>query len=175
MHARVAFGIALIGYTVFPTAPPRFLPEWGFIDTVAQFTGVPQDSVTVDALFNPYAAVPSMHAGFAIMIGWPLATLLGYIGARFRDLPHALGLVFQAFWFVSPIYFEPKVFRGGGLDGLVDYNPIHHLLQIVRAPLLHGEWPTLENYGYCFGLIAIITLLAVLMGRSAEKKVIFYL
>ena len=53
----VAFGIALIGYTVFPTAPPRFLPKWGFIDTVAQFTGVPQDSVTVDALFNPYAAV----------------------------------------------------------------------------------------------------------------------
>ena len=72
----VAFGIALIGYTLFPTAPPRFLPEWGFIDTVAQFTGVPQDSVTVDALFNPYAAVPSMHAGFAIMIGWPLARLV---------------------------------------------------------------------------------------------------
>jgi PAP2 superfamily len=72
----VAFLIALIGYTVFPTAPPRFLPEWGFIDTVAQFTGVPQDSVTVDALFNPYAAVPSMHAGFAIMIGWPLARLV---------------------------------------------------------------------------------------------------
>jgi hypothetical protein len=72
----VAFGIALIGYAVFPTAPPRFLPEWGFIDTVAQFTGVSQDSVTVDALFNPYAAVPSMHAGFALMVGWPLARLV---------------------------------------------------------------------------------------------------
>jgi len=72
----VAFGIALIGYSVFPTAPPRFLPEWGFIDSVAQFTGVPQDSVAVDALFNPYAAVPSMHAGFALMIGWPLARLV---------------------------------------------------------------------------------------------------
>jgi hypothetical protein len=72
----VAFGIALIGYALFPTAPPRFLPEWGFIDTVADFTGVPQDSVTVDALFNPYAAVPSMHAGFALMIGWPLARLV---------------------------------------------------------------------------------------------------
>jgi PAP2 superfamily len=72
----VAFGLALVGYAVFPTAPPRFLPEWGFIDTVAQFTGIPQDSVTVDALFNPYAAVPSMHAGFALMIGWPLARLV---------------------------------------------------------------------------------------------------
>jgi hypothetical protein len=30
----------------------------------------------VDALFNPYAAVPSMHAGFALMIGWPLARLV---------------------------------------------------------------------------------------------------
>ena len=29
----VAMGLALVGYMVFPTAPPRFLPEWGFIDT----------------------------------------------------------------------------------------------------------------------------------------------
>ena len=36
----VAMGIALVGYMLFPTAPPRFFPEWGFIDTVANFTGV---------------------------------------------------------------------------------------------------------------------------------------
>ena len=30
----VAMGIALVGYIVFPTAPPRFFPEWGFIDSV---------------------------------------------------------------------------------------------------------------------------------------------
>jgi hypothetical protein len=58
-----------------PTAPPRFLPEWGFFDAVSDFTGVAQDSVTVNALFNPYAAVPSMHVGFALMIGIPLAKL----------------------------------------------------------------------------------------------------
>ena len=28
------------------------------------------------ALFNPYAAVPSMHVAFALMIGWPLARLV---------------------------------------------------------------------------------------------------
>jgi positive regulator of sigma E activity len=32
--------------------------------------------VAVDALFNPYAAVPSMHVGFAVMIGVPLARLV---------------------------------------------------------------------------------------------------
>ena len=72
----VAMGIALVGYTVFPTAPPRFLPEWGFHDSVSQFTGVAHDDVTVNALFNPCAAVPSMHVCFALMIGIPLSRLV---------------------------------------------------------------------------------------------------
>jgi hypothetical protein len=72
----VAMAIALVGYIVFPTAPPRFLPEWGFVDSVAGFTGVHSDSVTVDALFNPYAAIPSMHVAFSLMIGWPLSRLV---------------------------------------------------------------------------------------------------
>jgi membrane-associated phospholipid phosphatase len=73
----IAMAIALVGYTVFPTAPPRFMPEWGFIDSVSDFTGVhvSHTSASMTALFNPYAAVPSMHVAFALMIGWPLARL----------------------------------------------------------------------------------------------------
>jgi hypothetical protein len=73
----IAMAIALVGYAVFPTAPPRFLPEWGFIDSVSDLTGmhVNHASASMTALFNPYAAVPSMHVAFALMIGWPLASL----------------------------------------------------------------------------------------------------
>jgi hypothetical protein len=73
----IAMAIALVGYTVFPTAPPRFMPEWGFIDSVSDLTGVhvSHASGAMTALFNPYAAVPSMHVAFALMIGWPLALL----------------------------------------------------------------------------------------------------
>jgi PAP2 superfamily len=73
----IAMAIALIGYIVFPTAPPRFLPEWGFIDSVSDFTGVhvSNASGSMSAMINLYAAVPSMHVAFALMIGWPLARL----------------------------------------------------------------------------------------------------
>jgi membrane-associated phospholipid phosphatase len=71
----VAMGIALIGYMLVPTAPPRFFPEWGFVDSVSDFTGVKHDSSAVNSLFNPYAAVPSMHVCFSLMIGVPLARL----------------------------------------------------------------------------------------------------
>jgi hypothetical protein len=83
----VAFGLALIGYTVLPTAPPRFFPEWGFADSVAEMTGVQHDSGVVGTLFNPYAAIPSMHVAFALMIGVPIARL-----ARHRVTRWAWGL-----------------------------------------------------------------------------------
>lgn len=71
----VSWVLALCGYVLFPAAPPRFFPEWGFVDSVANFTGVPPTSEVANTLFNPYAAVPSMHVAFALMIGIPLATL----------------------------------------------------------------------------------------------------
>jgi hypothetical protein len=70
----VAMGIALVGYLVFPTAPPRLMPEWGFADSVADFTGVTSDAA-VSVLYNPFAAVPSMHVGFALMLGLAMARI----------------------------------------------------------------------------------------------------
>jgi membrane-associated phospholipid phosphatase len=67
----VAMGIALVGYLVYPTAPPRMLPEWGFTDSVSDFTGI-NDSGSANLLVNPYAAVPSMHVGFALMLAVPM-------------------------------------------------------------------------------------------------------
>ena len=76
----VAMGIALVGYLVFPTAPPRFLPELGFTDSVRHFTGVDADSSNV--LFNPFAAVPSMHVAFALMLGFSMASISRHTWAR---------------------------------------------------------------------------------------------
>lgn len=72
----VAMGLALVGYVLFPTAPPRLMPEWGFTDPVAQLTGVSDDHGPVGALVNAYAAVPSMHVCFALLIGLSLARLV---------------------------------------------------------------------------------------------------
>ncbi|RAP37445.1 ABC transporter permease [Legionella quinlivanii] len=109
------------------------------------------------------------------IIVWPLASLLAYLGTRFRDIPHAMGLILQVVWFISPVYFEAKMFRNGGLNALVDYNPLYHLLQLIRAPVLEGKWPTLDNYLVCLAAAVICTCLAVLVGRKSERRVIFYL
>jgi membrane-associated phospholipid phosphatase len=65
----VAMGLALVGYVLYPTAPPRMFPQHGFVDTIVDFSKVNHDSTLAKVFINPYAAVPSMHCAFALMIG----------------------------------------------------------------------------------------------------------
>lgn len=65
----IGMGLALVGYTLVPTAPPRLLEGYGFVDTINQFAGVTHESALVKMFINPYAAIPSMHCAFALMIG----------------------------------------------------------------------------------------------------------
>ena len=71
----IAMGLALLGYVLFPTAPPRLLPEWGFTDTVVGLVGE-KAARGAEFLYNPFAAVPSMHVAFALMVGIPAMMLV---------------------------------------------------------------------------------------------------
>jgi membrane-associated phospholipid phosphatase len=77
----VAMGLALVGYAAYATAPPRLFPEYGFVDTLNEFSAVNHDSGLTKAFINPYAAVPSMHCAFALMVGLTGARL-----ARWRPV-----------------------------------------------------------------------------------------
>jgi hypothetical protein len=69
----IATGLSLVAYTVFPAAPPR-LAGLGFVDTVTAHTHVNLSSDLLGSLYNPFAAVPSMHFGYALLVGIVLAT-----------------------------------------------------------------------------------------------------
>jgi hypothetical protein len=71
----VAMALALVGYLALPTAPPRMIAGYGFVDSVAAFTGVDADTGSAGVLFNPYAAVPSMHVAFSLMLGVTMARM----------------------------------------------------------------------------------------------------
>ncbi|MFL5946822.1 MAG: phosphatase PAP2 family protein [Gaiellaceae bacterium] len=69
-----ATGIALAFYVLFPVAPPR-LAGLGFVDTVSESAKVNLSSDLLGSLYNPFAAVPSLHFGYALLVGLTLASL----------------------------------------------------------------------------------------------------
>ena len=68
-----ATATALIGYLTFPTAPPRMLP--GYVDTLIATADVGWWPPHESAGLNQYAAMPSMHVGWALWCGLALAAL----------------------------------------------------------------------------------------------------
>jgi membrane-associated phospholipid phosphatase len=68
--------LGLIGYVLLPTAPPRFFTTIGFDDTLAQFGGLNHGSGLIELASNPYAAMPSLHAADALIVGIILASVV---------------------------------------------------------------------------------------------------
>jgi membrane-associated phospholipid phosphatase len=44
-------------------------PEWGFVDTLGQWSSINHDSGLISLAANPYAAMPSLHAMDALIVG----------------------------------------------------------------------------------------------------------
>jgi hypothetical protein len=63
-----ATGVALSIYVLYPVAPPR-LAGLGFVDTVSHNAKVNLSSDLLGSLYNPFAAVPSLHFGYALLVG----------------------------------------------------------------------------------------------------------
>ena len=64
----ISGGMALVVYWAWPVAPPRFLPEWGFVDTLAVYNNLSYQAQTMQPFVNPFAAVPSLHVGWAMLL-----------------------------------------------------------------------------------------------------------
>ncbi len=131
-------------------------------------------------LWRPeHVGLPWLVLPLAIVImflaAWGLATICAFVAASFHDFTQLVVIVLQAIWFISPIFFEAGTFRTNSLSYLVDYNPIYHVLELFRAPLLHGVWPVAENFLYAFGLVGMLWIIAALLIYRREKNLIYYL
>ncbi len=80
--------IALLAYNLYPVAPPRLLAETGVIDTLQRYNNLSYQAQSTQFFVNPYAALPSLHVGWSVLIAigvlsafgrrwwvWPLALL----------------------------------------------------------------------------------------------------
>jgi hypothetical protein len=130
----VATALALVGYVLYPAAPPR-LADLGFSDTVTSATGLDLSSDLLGALYNPFAAVPSLHFGYALIVGvvlavvaktrvvralgavYPAVMLLVIVGTGNHFIVDAAlgGLVVVAGWAVARMVVDPPGERTGRL------------------------------------------------------------
>jgi ABC-type polysaccharide/polyol phosphate export permease len=114
-----------------------------------------------------YAGVPLTAASFLVLPGlvviwlngvW-VATLLGLVCARYRDIQQVMTSVLQIAMFITPIFWMPQQL-GERFVVFVDYNFVYHYVDIVRSPLL-GKAPAYWSWAvvaFCTVVGWILTL-----------------
>lgn len=109
----ISGAIGLIFFTLFPCAPPRFLPELSLTDTVTQRSYSHHVLLPPD-LANKYAAVPSLHAGWNLLVGVAIVREARHWGIR------ALGAFMPAFMLASIVLTGNHFI----IDGFIGYGVV---------------------------------------------------
>src|SRR3990172_3890717 len=101
-------GIALVAHFLFRVAPPRLLPESGLIDTLQAYNNLSYQAQSTSFFVNPYAAVPSLHVGWAFLLS--IGLVMAFPGSR---LVLALALLHPAAQWASTVFTGNHYFVDG--------------------------------------------------------------
>lgn len=89
--------------------------------------------------------------------GFWFALVAGVIGLRFRDVGELIAAIISISFLLTPVFWQPS--RLGKYAWVVDFNPFHHYINIVRGPLLG-----LDSVGLSFAVTIGLSLLMAVAG-----------
>ena len=130
------------------------------------------NAVVVPAVLLFFQMVPGATA-WSVLVALPLlalnllllSTLLGLLGARFRDMGPLITNAMQLLFFLTPIFWLPATL-GPHRVWFAAFNPVFAFVDIVRSPLLGGvampsSWPIVLAVTAVNLVVAILAFVAV--------------
>lgn len=122
---------------------------------------------------NLYYAVPGLL--LILVVGFQIARFMAFVGVRFRDVPHAMGSLFSILFVVTPVIYPPEVLLSKGLWFAVYFNPLASFIDVIRHPILNGEFASVYSYLSIMVGIIVFALLARLVEHKWKDKIVFWL
>lgn len=105
-----------------------------------------------------------------------LITIFAHLNARFRDIAHMAAVGMQVLFYVTPVIFPAALLRGRrGLELVIELNPMYHLLEVVRQPLLHGAPAGWHSYAAVGLVIVVLAAIAAAVIGAFQRRIVFAL
>ena len=111
--------------------------------------------------------------GLALMfyIGFWIAIIGGCVNARFRDLGQFLVAAMTMAFFVTPVFW--RVESLGERAYLMNFNPLHHMMGIVRGPLI-GASDLGLHFAVCGGLAVALTIVGLVTYATCHRRLPYW-
>lgn len=108
-------------------------------------------------------------------LAWSLALLAGFANVIFRDTEHLLQVCFQVLFYGTPIIYPERLLDTYPMGWLLKLNPLVPFLRLFREPILRGELPSWHTYAAATASVVVLAGLAMLVLRSLQRRLIYYL
>lgn len=130
-------------------------------------------------LFFAFGHIPG--PGFLLVIpglllmllhGVWVGIVLGVLCARYRDVLPIVGNLLQVAFFFTPIMWSKELLKDRAW--VAEYNPLHHLIEIVRAPIL-GQPIEMQSWLWALGLLIVGFAAAQYLMARCRNRVPYWL
>jgi ABC-type polysaccharide/polyol phosphate export permease len=126
--------------------------------------------------FNKFGNVKPIETLFGVFLllfnlGW-MSVLLAVLGARFRDAFQIVSSILNFMGIFTPIYWLPSLIKDNRI--LLDINPLFHMIEVVREPILGGAASNLNYLTTILGGL-IGWSIAILVFQKTRQRIAFWI
>ena len=109
------------------------------------------------------------------IFGWSLAVCAGVFNVMFHDTQHAVAILLQILFYLTPIMYPSSMLRQQNMGWAVTFNPLAVMLELVQAPVVDGQLPSLEIVGVSLVVAMALAAAASCLLKWCERSLVFYL
>jgi ABC-type polysaccharide/polyol phosphate export permease len=119
-------------------------------------------------------AIPGML--LVMITAFLLITIFAHLNARFRDIAHLASVGMQVLFYVTPVIYPARLLTDRARFSIVvELNPLYHLLEVVRQPLLTGAPATWQSYVVVLSIVLVLGLASVIVIATNQRRIVFAL
>jgi ABC-type polysaccharide/polyol phosphate export permease len=102
------------------------------------------------------------------------ALILGILSIRYRDVPNIVNAVLTVAFYSTPvIWMKENVGNNPIVDAMVNFNPLYHLLSIMRLPMI-GRYPTFENWTWALASGVVFWTIALILFQKYQNRIAYW-
>jgi ABC-type polysaccharide/polyol phosphate export permease len=106
-----------------------------------------------------------------------LITIFAHLNAKYRDVAHMATVGMQVLFYVTPVIFPADLLlrRRRTYALIVELNPMYHLLEVVRRPLLTGSAAAEQSYLAAVLVLVVLAVAAAAVVARFQRRIVFAL
>jgi ABC-type polysaccharide/polyol phosphate export permease len=105
-----------------------------------------------------------------------LITIFAHLNTRFRDVAQMAAVGMQVLFYVTPVIFPADLLRHRrNLSLVIDLNPMYHLIEVVRHPLLTAAPADWHSYAAVAIVLSVLCTAAAAVIAIFQRRIVFAL